>query len=61
MCFNLGPEVSYMIGESISSNFDYTNPSAVDGFPSRARTEQLAMEVKTNSTTASRPEWAENT
>ncbi len=44
--FNLGPEVSYMIGESISSNFDYTNPSAVDGFPSSRRTEQLAMEVK---------------
>lgn len=47
-CFvNLGPEVSYMVGESISSNFDYTNPSAAPGWPKTPRqTEQMTMPVK---------------
>lgn len=45
--FNLGPEVSYMIGESISANFDYSNPGAAEGWPSVPRqTAQLTMPVK---------------
>ena len=44
---NLGPEVSYMIGSSVNSNFDYKNVSAVPNFPLKNRmTEQLAMDVK---------------
>lgn len=47
-CFvNLGPEVSYMIGESTSANFDYTNPGGASGWPDTPRqTEQLTMPVK---------------
>lgn len=47
-CFiNLGPEVSYMLGESISANFDYINPTAAPGWPDRARqTAQMSMAVK---------------
>lgn len=46
-CFiNLGPEFSYMIGESISANFDYKNLSSVTDWPERKRmTEQLGMEI----------------
>lgn len=44
---NLGPEVSYMIGEKISANFDYRNPSASEGFPTSPRqTAQMSMAVK---------------
>ena len=44
---NLGPEVSYMIGSSINSNFDYTNVSSVPNFPLKNRmTEQLTMDVE---------------
>lgn len=44
--FNLGPEFSYMIGESISSNFDYHNPTQAEGWPQKARmTEQMTMDV----------------
>lgn len=43
---NLGPELSYMIGESISSNFDYRNPMSEPGFPSKRMTEQMWTEVK---------------
>lgn len=47
-CFiNLGPEFSYMIGESISSNFDYNDLSSVTDWPERQRmTEQLGMKVQ---------------
>lgn len=47
-CFiNLGPEVGYMISNSISANFDYTDLSSVHDWPERRRmTEQLNMEVK---------------
>lgn len=46
-CFvNLGPSVGYMLSNSISSNFDYTNPTSVPGFPLQYRTtEQMKMEV----------------
>lgn len=44
--FNLGPSVSYMLGSSISSNFDYRNPQSVENFPHRNRTtEQMSMEI----------------
>lgn len=47
-CFiNLGPEVSYMIANSISANFDYTDLSKVHDWPERSRmTEQLNMDIK---------------
>lgn len=44
--FNAGPEVSYMIASSISSNFDYTNPTSSPHWPTRPRmTEQLTMDI----------------
>lgn len=44
---NLGPSVSYMIGENISSNFDYHNPASVEGFPIHDRhVNQMTMAVK---------------
>ncbi|MDE6199349.1 MAG: PorT family protein [Muribaculaceae bacterium] len=44
---NLGPVVGYMIGDNISSDFNYANPDMVPGFPLENRsTEQMAMEVK---------------
>lgn len=44
--FNLGPEFGYMLGESISSNFDYHNPTQAEGWPTKDRmTEQMEMEV----------------
>jgi len=43
---NLGPQVGYMIGSSISSNFDYENPAAVPGFPARRAVDQMKMPVK---------------
>ncbi|MBO5455435.1 MAG: PorT family protein [Muribaculaceae bacterium] len=44
---NLGPEFGYMIGSSISANFDYKNYASVEGFPQGYRTnEQLNMEVQ---------------
>lgn len=42
---NLGPEVAFLIGSSISSNFDYANPSKVEGFPRNRRTEQLSADI----------------
>ena len=44
---NLGPEVSYLIGENIKANFDYQNYTSVKGFPLNNRTnEQLNKEIK---------------
>lgn len=44
---NLGPEVSYLIGNSINANFDYGDVPNVPGFPVTNRmTEQLSMAVK---------------
>lgn len=42
---NLGPEVSYMIGSSISSDFDYAHPAENPSWPSEQKrmTEQMAM------------------
>ncbi len=45
--FNLGPQVCYMIGNSIDSNFDYKDPYNAEGFPTDYRsTEQMAMDIK---------------
>ncbi len=43
--FNLGPQIGYMIGEKITSSFDYANAASVPGFPASHRTEQLAMKI----------------
>lgn len=43
--FNLGPEISYMIGESRSANFDYNDPSGAH-IPSTRQVLQMTMEVK---------------
>ncbi|MCH5221483.1 MAG: PorT family protein [Muribaculaceae bacterium] len=43
---NLGPQLSYLIGESKSSNFDYNNPTSNPDFPTRNRmTEQLSADI----------------
>lgn len=43
---NLGPQVSYLLADNISANFDYRHPASVADFPSRNRqTEQMAMAV----------------
>lgn len=42
---NLGPQIGYMISSSISSDFNYNDPSSVAGFPSNRQTEQMAMEI----------------
>lgn len=45
-CFvNLGPQVSFMVGDKITSNFDYANPASAD-IPTTRRTAQMAMDVK---------------
>lgn len=43
---NLGPEFAYMVGDNITSDFDYKNPTKAEGFPTRSRmTEQMSMSV----------------
>ena len=45
--FNLGPQVGYMIGNSIDSNFDYEHPDMVPGFPYEYRqTDQMKLKIK---------------
>ena len=44
---NLGPEVGYMIGSSISANFNWHDVQSVEGYPQRYRTNsQLDMDVE---------------
>lgn len=44
--FNAGPEVAYYLGDKISCDFDYKNPSSVPGLKdNNRRTEQLDLEV----------------
>lgn len=43
--FNLGPEISYMIADSKSSNFDTNNISTLKDFPSDHRTEQYKLPI----------------
>lgn len=42
---NLGPEVSFMIGDKISSNFDYEHPADVEGFPPNRMVSQMSMDI----------------
>lgn len=42
---NLGPEVGYMIGSSISSNFDYEHPADVEDFPANRMVSQMSMDI----------------
>lgn len=45
-CFvNLGPEVGYMIGDKISSNFNYEYPGDVEGFPANRMVSQMSMDI----------------
>ncbi len=44
--FNLGPEVSFMLSDNISANFDYENYKSIPDFPQGYRTnEQLNMPI----------------
>lgn len=43
---NLGPQVNFCIGESISANFDINNISSVADFPAYRQTEQLLTPVE---------------
>lgn len=47
-CFvNLGPEIAYLLGSSISADFDYNNPLDDPAFPTLSRmTEQMSDEIK---------------
>lgn len=42
---NLGPQFNFLLGSSISSDFDYLDPSKVEGFPPNRQTEQLRLDV----------------
>ncbi len=42
---NLGPEFGYMLSNSISADFDYTNPLEQPEFPDNRMTEQMSMEI----------------
>ena len=45
--FNAGPEIGFMIGKKTTANFDYTDVTAVEGYPMTNReTAQLNMDVK---------------
>lgn len=44
--FNLGPEFSYLLGESTSANFDYHRPFEAEGWPQKSRmVEQLTTDI----------------
>lgn len=44
--FNLGPQLSYMVGNSVKANFDYHDIKSIPDFPTRNRTtEQMSMDV----------------
>lgn len=44
---NLGPQIGYLVGSSISSDFDYRNPDKTPDFPEGYRTnDQMRMDVK---------------
>ena len=43
---NAGPEIGFLIGDHVTSNFDYRNPEKVEGFPIQNRTlEQMSMDI----------------
>ncbi len=43
---NLGPQFNFLIGSSISSNFDYHNIASVPDYPRNRMTDQLTMDIK---------------
>ena len=43
---NLGPQFCYMIGSSITADFDYRNTAQISDFPRNRQTEQLYTDVK---------------
>jgi len=43
--FNLGPQIGYMIGDGITSNFNYADIAKVPEWPENHRTEQLDMKI----------------
>lgn len=44
--FNLGPQLCYMVGNSVSANFDYMGIADIPDFPTVNRTtEQMSMDV----------------
>lgn len=43
---NLGPEIGFLIGDKITADFDYKNPTTVPNFPANRMTEQLYTDVK---------------
>lgn len=45
MFINLGPEIGYMIGSSISSDFNYRDISSVPNYPTKRETDQLSMDI----------------
>ena len=44
--FNLGPELSFMIGDKITSNFDYKDPHSGTGIPHSRHCEQMYMDIQ---------------
>lgn len=42
---NLGPEISYMLSDGTSANFDYEKPTEA-GIPANRVTQQMSMEIK---------------
>ncbi len=45
--FNAGPEISFMIGDAVSANFDYANAFTLEGFPSTVHsTDQYTTPIK---------------
>lgn len=45
--FNAGPEVAFLLGESTSANFDYTDVKSIPDFPTTNRyTEQFTLKAK---------------
>lgn len=43
--FNLGPQVGYMIGDKVTSNFDYMAAPHIADFPANRRYEQMQMDI----------------
>lgn len=46
--FNLGPQLCYMIGDNVDTNFDTSQMGSTEGFPTANRTiEQMKMDIST--------------
>lgn len=45
--FNLGPQIGYMVSDAVNANFDYENPTEVEGFPYEYRqVDQMRLKIK---------------